>query len=290
MAKFNIEGTWYDETDYKTAREKHLKAKAAGSLSKPGTTVAPGKPTVAQVKPPGPVVSNTPVKPPAPVKVPTTTSPAKPAVAVTTGPATAFDMVCYRGEKNNWWSPPEQRLIYGMTVYQPWNLEAGINSMNGLWEKLRDHMKKNGFGKPNAFAQYLRAQGRPFAVATARTESGAYTYEYNYVIKIPNARTFLWGPDLTLGPQVNFAKPDSTITADYVVLNANSIAESTVLAFGHKCGTYEVTFVHDLQIEFVASCNGKPVSELAIKQESDLSFDDKIKLRRYLRRSKSWLG
>ena len=151
--------------------------------------------------------------------------------------------------------------------------------MPDLWEYLRKFMQENCFGKVDAFAQYLRAQGRPFALATARTTAGSFSSDFNYIIKIANAR-LLWGPKLTLGAPVSF-KETANVTADYIVLNADTIADSTILAFGHKCGTFEVTFLHDLGIGNIESINNKPLDWKSIKSQSDLSFDEKIKLRKY---------
>jgi hypothetical protein len=288
MAKFTIAGKTYEAKSQVEAWKMHQDAQASGGAPKttvPQAKATPGKLSSNPIKP---VQGPTPVKPAAPVKTPATaTAPPKTEVAAASGPATAFEMVCYRGEKKEWWRPPEERLIYGMTVYGPWNVDC--KNMTELWERLRSEINKSSFGNVPAFAQYLRAQGRPFAVATARTKDGAYTYDYNYVIKIPNARAFLWGPKLTLGPQVNFSKPGNGVTADYIVLNANTIAESTVLGFGHKCGTYEVTFVHDVPLRFIDSCNDKAISGYTIKKEAELGMQQKIDLRKYLRRSQSWL-
>ena len=279
MARFNINGTWYDAPTYADARK----------LAAPGTT-GTATTTIPKAGPPPQAHKAPPSNPPPAQKVP-------PRVVVkpppTVGPSVpgdkSFDMLCYRGEKNNWWSPPEERLICGMTLYQPWNLQVGIDSMPKLWEHLRKFITDNCFGKVDAFAQYLRAQGRPFALATARTTAGSYTSDYNYVMKVANARTFLWGPKLTVGEQVVF-KETTQVTADYIVLNADTIDKSSILAFGHKCGTYEVTFLHDLSLINIISVNTKPVGQLRIKEQRDLSLDDKIKLRKYLRHSVSWLG
>jgi hypothetical protein len=74
------------------------------------------------------------------------------------------------------------------------------------------------------------------------------------------------------------------------VLNADTIDKSSILAFGHKCGTYEVTFLHDLSLINIVSVNTTSVAQLRIKEQKDLSLEDKIKMRKYLRHSASWLG
>jgi hypothetical protein len=302
MAKFNINGIWYEAKTYAEARALAATARPAAGPApalKPGPPPAlkPPQPSVPQAlsKPslntgvkPLPTVPDAHAKPALPPKpVPRVAPPPK--VADSKPGAQSFDLRCYRGEKNNWWSPPEERLICGMTLYQPWNLQVGINSMTDLWEHLRKFIQENCFGKVDAFAQYLRAQGRPFALATARTTSGSYTSDYNYVIKVPNARTFLWGPKLTLGAQVQF-KETTDVTADYIVLNADTIAASTILAFGHKCGTYEVTFLHDLGLGYIETINNRRLDPGTIKSQTALSLEEKVKLRKYLRHGTSWLG
>jgi len=147
---------------------------------------------------------------------------------------------------------------------------------------------KSANGNVAAYAQHLRASGHGYAVATARTLDGAYEYDWNYVLKVPNVRTFLWGPGLTLGKEVNFTTIEA-VDADYIVLNAGSIAESTILAVGHKCGTYEVTFVHDLPIKYVITCNKEPLSKLKIKDPASLTPMEKPELTKYTRAHQSWL-
>lgn len=194
-------------------------------------------------------------------------------------------LTLYRGEKSNWWPSPEIRLMSGMTLYEPWN----PSTVNSLWTKLKQEVNKQlGLTlekKVAAYAQYLRATGRPFALATAWTNAGSFTSDYNYVIKIPNAYLFYWGgtknaPDI--GDPVP-AREQNNVSADFIVLNSATIAASTILGFGHKTGTKEITFFHDLPIGLIDSCNKKNPSSLNIKKKSDLSFDEKIKYRKFLR-------
>ena len=100
-----------------------------------------------------------------------------------------FTLTVYRGEKSEWWPRPELRLSCGMTLIEPWQCA----STTELFEKLTREMRKNAAGTPDGYAQYLRAEGRPYALATARTKGGAFI-GYNYVLEIPNVRTFFWGP------------------------------------------------------------------------------------------------
>lgn len=191
----------------------------------------------------------------------------------------------YRGEKSQWWPSPEIRLISGMTLIQPWR----PSDVSGLWEKLKREVgAKPGLTldkKVAAYAQYLRATGRPFALATAWTSGGSFTSDYNYVIKIPNAHLFYWGgttdqPDL--GALAEITSP-AQVKEDFIVLNAGTVAASTILGFGHKTATKEVTFFHDLPLGFIESCNRMASARLGIKKKADLSFEDKVKYRKYLR-------
>lgn len=195
------------------------------------------------------------------------------------------NLTLYRGEKNNWWPAPEVRLICGMTLYGPWQPTA----VSSLWNTLKNEVK-GALGtslekKVAVYAQYLRATGRPFALATAWTDVGSFTSDYNYVIRIPNAHFFYWGgtkdaPEL--GAAAAWTTPEQ-VTADFIVLNAPTVAASTILGFGHHTGTREITFFHDLPLGLIESCNGKPITDYAIKSKSDLSFDEKIKYAKYLR-------
>ena len=188
----------------------------------------------------------------------------------------AFTMTCYRGEKSEWWPPPETRLACGMTIRQPW----AYGTMTDLWNELVKDMRVHGAGTVGGYAQYLRVTGHVYALASARTRGGAFE-GYNYEIEIKNARTFYWGPNFTLGPPANFNAVGTTMTEevvdgklkvtrvdqiadDYIVLNADTIAASTVLGFGHKTGTYEVTFFHDMPIGKIIKCNDKPTSSYRI--------------------------
>jgi hypothetical protein len=201
--------------------------------------------------------------------------------------AEPFRLVCYRGEKSEWWPPPRMRLAPGgMNVFEPWSGQT----IADIWKKLVELVgKEPGFNvkqKVAAYAQYLRAEGRPFALASARTTAGSFV-GYSYVIEIPNARTFRWGKDCTLGPPANFKDTTKTtyervinqnvetftkdtIDADYIVLNADTIADSTILGFGHMTGTYEVTFLHDLPLSFVKTVDGVAPNALQIYTEEAL--------------------
>ncbi len=192
-------------------------------------------------------------------------------------------LTLFRGEKKQWWPPPEIRLMSGMTLYQPWL----PNNASSLWNKLVQEVK----GKPGLsldkkvadYAQFLRATGRPFALATAWTQAGSFTSDYGYVIKIPNAHLYYWGGTKDAPAIGNPIINPNQVNKDFIVLNAATVAGSTILGFGHNTATKEITFFHDLPIQFIASCNSIPVSTLKIKTKNELSFDEKVKYAKFLR-------
>jgi len=191
-----------------------------------------------------------------------------------------IELTLYRGEKEQWWPEPSIRLISGMTIYGRW-LPSDINS---LWEKLKQEIVEQPGQDLNqkvaAYAQYLRASGHPFALATARTLDGAYEFDYNYVISIPEAYLFYWGGTIDV-PEIGEPVPDDleVIDADYIVLNAETIEDSTILGFGHNTLTQEVTFFHDLPINFVISCNEESINEINISTIEDLDPFGDIKMK-----------
>lgn len=171
----------------------------------------------------------------------------------------------------------------GMTLYQPWL----PNNASFLWNKLAQEVKRQmglSLDKRVAlYAQFLRATGRSFALATAWTSGGAFTSDYNYTIKITNAHLFYWGGSKN-APEIGdpITNPGQ-IKKDFIVLNAPNVQSSTILGFGHNTATKEITFFHDMPIQYIESCNKKPISTLKIKKESNLSFDEKIKYRKFLK-------
>jgi hypothetical protein len=200
--------------------------------------------------------------------------------STTTSLSMPFDVTLYRGEKQRWWPEPKKRLISGMTLWAPWKVKP--YAMTDLWEKLRTDIQEQSIGNVKSYAQYLRATSRNFALATARSTVGSFSSDYNFTLEFKNVRTFYWGPKLSLGKPANF-KSTLDIDADYIVLNADAVADSTILAFGHKTATGEVTFVHDLPISCVLTCNGKKVDELGILKLEDLSISEKADLNKLLR-------
>jgi hypothetical protein len=265
------------------------------------------KPPVHTVPKPTTGVSSSEVKPPVhdassdPVVVPfinptapSKTFPIPPKAVVANG--SPFTLNCYRGEKSEWWPPPKLRLVGGgMLLIQPWEWTSKTKdgkNVTSLFTKLAAEVRKQaGFdekSKAKEYAQYLRAEGRSFAIATARTGGGSFTASYNYHIEIPNARTFSWGKNCTLGPPVDCENIErikeerivnknvetfftDRIKSDYIVLNADTLEDSSILAFGHKTGTFEVTFFTDLPLDMVVSCNGTATAALGILTKEQLA-------------------
>jgi len=209
-----------------------------------------------------------------------------------------IDMKLHRGEKAEWWPDPEIRLISGMTIREPWR-----GGTSALWTKLKEQVRQTHgqtlAKKLDAYSQYLIAEGRPFALATAWTEVGSFSSDYNYTIGIRHAYLFTWGGTADapeVGPAAVFTTA-SGVDSHYIVLDAQDIMSASVLGFGHNRGTKEVTFFHDLPFECVLMCNGrvptkspKPGIETPVvkknwyvKKRADLSMDDKIKYGKILR-------
>ncbi|WP_411147041.1 hypothetical protein [Streptomyces sp. x-80] len=210
------------------------------------------------------------------------------------------NLICYRGEKGDRWGRPELRLCDGLTVRDP--LPGGpipkpkaAEARNALilqvWSAIKDEVNKEG-GLPKkkvqAFAQTLRASGKVYAIATAATKEGAYADDFNYVIEIPDARAFRWGSNLTIGEEVDWIGNPQAIDDDYVVLNAKNIEGSSVLGFGHKTGTREVTFFTDIPTAWIKQVNGKPVAEWPVKKKSEFTFEEKKLMGKLVRPPFQW--
>jgi hypothetical protein len=175
-------------------------------------------------------------------------------------------MELHRGEKNTAHPAPKHRLVSGMTMWQPWVCK----STEDLWTELKKDIQKQAMGNISSYAFYLRKEGRPYALATARTSKGAFTYDYNYILKIKNVRTYYWTKDGELGKPAPFTTPEA-VTEDYIVLNAETIKDSTILGFGHFTDTKEVTFFNDLPIECVISCNQVELAKLDVVEKAKLT-------------------
>jgi hypothetical protein len=131
-----------------------------------------------------------------------------------------------------------------------------------------------------AFYTGLRSGGKGWVLATARQKKHAYACDYNYKICIPNAYAFHWGPKLSLGESVNY--PDSagdifkTIKEHHIVLDAPKIKDSSILAVGHNIDAAELTFLSDIPLKYIHSCNGKLTKDIKIyKKYADIPISEK---------------
>lgn len=193
----------------------------------------------------------------------------------------------YRGEKMDRWPPPELRLMRGMMVRTPW---VDPFSVSLLWEKLKTEVNGQPGASPKqkaaAYAEKLRAMGHDFALATAWTSEGSFTSDYDYVIEIENAHLFAWGenegrPDL--GGELELTGPNQ-VKVDFIVLDNTTVEKSKILGFGHNTGTREITFFSDLPTNLIESCNGKKITDYAIKSIQDWTdMEERIKYRFLLR-------
>lgn len=194
------------------------------------------------------------------------------------------NMPCFRGEKRNRWGAPELRLHYGLTLRGPWL--GGMlphYDIEQTWQELRNDMRQQAGGRVNAYGQYLRAEGRAFAIAAARTREGAFDDDYNYEFLVPDARTFLWGANDTLGAEVQWAADPAAVRDDYVVLNADTIDASTVLAFGHKALTREVTFFSDIPTDWITRINDLGVDQWPLKPRNEWTLEERNTMRALVR-------
>jgi len=194
-------------------------------------------------------------------------------------------MMLFRGEDKRKWDKPEIRLMNGMTVYMP----LKPNTVQNCWNELKTWLKKEAGdtlgGKVAALGQTLRQSGKPNALATAWTHNGSFLSDFNYVLSFPQVYLFYWGgtidnPDI--GNVCLFTQP-SDVNEFFIVLDNQEISNSTILGFGHKAGTNEITFFQDLPLNSIVSCNGKLISSLVLKKQVNLDFDERIQYRKYIR-------
>ncbi|MCX4635167.1 hypothetical protein OG528_28940 [Streptomyces platensis] len=197
------------------------------------------------------------------------------------------NMTCFRGEKENRWGSAALRLNDGLTVRKPWTggMLPDINAQQ-VWARLMQDIKQQANDDVNAYAQYLRATGRDFALATARIFDGSFEDDFNYEMAVPSARTFLWEKKSgvwVVGSEVPWVESTKDITNHYIVLNAATPAASTVLGFGHKTGTFEVTFLTDVRTSWLEKVNKAPVSEVRVKPKKDFTAEERILMRDLVR-------
>src|SRR5690606_17888635 len=172
-----------------------------------------------------------------------------------------------------------------MTLYGPWRPTDIGSLLDKLLGEMYDALGTSLWKKEPRYGQYMRATSRPLALSTAWTSASSFTSQNNFMFLIHNTHYFYWGGTKDapqLGAAADISRPEQ-VNADLIVLNAPTIAQSSILGFGHNTGTREITFFHDLPIDLIESCNDKPISEYAIKTRDQLSFDEKIKYAKYLR-------
>lgn len=195
------------------------------------------------------------------------------------------DLICYRGERKASWGAPELRLNDGLTVRKPWTGGAlpAVDAAR-VWAALVADIQTLNAGNISAYAQTLRSEGKTYAMATARTNEGSFTSDFDYTTALPNARTFRWAGDgRNPAAEVPWVEHLGAIDDDYIVLNAATVAQSTVVGFGHKTGTHEVTFFTDIQASWVTHVNGKPSSAWATRPKKDFTMDERILMRDLVR-------
>ncbi|MGW7004876.1 hypothetical protein ACWGCW_19180 [Streptomyces sp. NPDC054933] len=196
-------------------------------------------------------------------------------------------MTCFRGEKKDRWGSAELRLNDGLTVRKPWTggMLPTINAQQ-VWTRLLQDIKDQAKDDVNAYAQYLRALGRDFAIATARIFDGSFDEDFNYEMAIPSARTFLWEKKngvWTVGSEVPWGESTKDINNHYIVLNAATLAASTTLGFGHKTSTFEVTFFTDVRTSWLTKVNKEPVKDVVVKPKKNFTTEERILMRDLVR-------
>ncbi|MFY1634527.1 hypothetical protein ACN27F_14825 [Solwaraspora sp. WMMB335] len=199
------------------------------------------------------------------------------------------NFVCHRGEDPDNWYPPEVRLIYGLTVRQPW---PGVRpsdkfDVTKIWAELQKDIKQRGHENVNMYTQTLRQAGQPVALAFSREYDKAYSHKGNvYSVSIPGARTFRFAESTrnkcvpALGKEVDWVTDHAAIDDHYLVLNADSIAGSTVLGLGHRSSGLEVTFFTDLPRQWVTQVNKEPASDIEVTDLNKLDIDTRIKVQK----------
>ncbi|MFG3244740.1 MULTISPECIES: hypothetical protein [unclassified Streptomyces] len=205
-------------------------------------------------------------------------------------------LTCYRGERSQFWGTPELRLCDGLTVRNPLlgpgpkPQLGGVSQALGLqvWAAFQKKVGTEvGISKKmvNTYAMALKLVGRDYALAAARTTKGSYDhYDCNYEIEVPNARSFLWGENMTRGAEVpDWIENPAAINANYLVLDADSFEESTVLAFGHHVDSSEVTFFTDIPTGWIKKVNGRDVSTVTVKQKKEFDSREKNLMRLLVR-------
>ena len=160
-------------------------------------------------------------------------------------------LTVYRAEKRDRNTLENRRSQSGLNVWRPTS-DSVQQAYNQMFQLITEGKTLGEFqftAALNAYAQTLRASGQPDNLATARTKEGAFTDDYNYTITVPGARLFKWTPS-GIGEQI---EPGAEIKQHYIVLNANTIQNSTIFGIGHVTGTQEVSFYSNIPGNMIGS-------------------------------------
>lgn len=172
-------------------------------------------------------------------------------------------LTVYRAEKSERVSLEKRRQQGGLEVWCPstQSVQEAYNRMFKLISK-GEILRESEFNAAlSAYAQTLRAQGQPDNLATARTIEGAFNDDYNYTIKIPGVRLFKWTPT-GIGERI---APGKEIKQHYIVLNADTIENSTIFGIGHITGTQEVSFYSKIPGDMIESVQERDFNAAAQK-------------------------
>ncbi len=183
----------------------------------------------------------------------------------------SFLLRCWRAEKK-WWGHPNTRLMKGFTISEPFYAK----DMSALWAKVKLEILTKAKGNLTGYLNYLKRDYRYFVLASSRDKGQKYNELYNYVIRIKGAHAFPIEKDLSLGAQVDYG-PIGNIKKDHLILDANSVAKSTILGLGSSDSGLELTFFSDIPLKYIKTCNKKFLNQYKIfKEWDDLSISDKL--------------
>ncbi len=229
MARFSIEGRWYDAADYKSAREAHQAWKSGdgGSGGSGGSSTQPTTSTVgttpAPVTPPRPKPGPKPVIPPKPVVTPVVAKPT-PLVTAPTLVGIGSGLKLYRGDARD-------ADVIARDGFQLWgDAVAGVSAAGGIADFILNKIYL-AFSNERDIERYIvtaKDRARP-TISTSRNEGcGGYDggniyrieystselqeYAFDDVIKayssavtgtkFPNFKLYMDRPDLKTAKQI----------------------------------------------------------------------------------------
>lgn len=229
MARFNIEGNWYEADNYKSAREQHAKWKQSGSASavaveQPQPARLPAVPPIAPVQP-KPVVPPSVLAPPA--RVMPLSGVSQPVPVESGGPALqgiASELKLYRGDTR-------EADVIARDGFQIWgDAVAAISFAGGIAEFIL-HKLYHAYRNERDIERYIvtaKDRARP-TISTSRNEGcGGYDsgniYRIEYTaselqeypfddvikaycpsvsgVKFPNFKLYMDRPDLKAAKQI----------------------------------------------------------------------------------------